>query len=193
MDNLAICMLAWLFCIFVIMPIIRYCWIHYRKKRIAIYHRYCREYRYAVQYYQKERYGDNIKVEIGKMPEYLISMTNDRIINEIYDDVISNNQVRQYHYMPFARASIMKEYVTTKAEIDPRHFSLMCLRKYAIENLSRLDAYAEKSIKEGYDFLKENYPIALNQYELEHANYSKFQIVTHKCEILKIHNAQKEG
>ena len=171
----------------------------HRKKEDA-YIKYYKEYPNATrelmrEYLSEGRHYEDCRKVIGGLSEGELISKEDVLIDKEFSEKVVSSPVRRFFYERyiFEAASVILKKTTTydfeKRLSITREFlynSTKC-KRFTLENLYDFDIFIEKKIDELYHSLKDLYPEALKQYEMEHSKYTKFQIVAHDYEIKKIH------
>lgn len=172
-------------------------WLKWRQKRIETYNKYEKKYPHATSKYDNEayaekKYNDDRKIYVSGISESLISVEEGRIVNEQFKLYIESNPQRLHFYRSFAEEDLRLSVFSKEGDFNvkiKRYRELLFKlnhKQYAVLNINKLDNYIEELVRTKYEFLKQNFSRELELYISEHKNYSKYQIIVHENDIIKL-------
>lgn len=158
-------------------------------KKIDKYWQYKQKYPEAISSIEKKMRSINLtdkkmRIQIGKMYESQIQSEEHEVIEKQFKECLKNNPERNAFYYSYAFEFYRDEISESR--------SMLTIKKIIVRELSSLDIYIRRTVEDTYSSMSKKYPVALEMYEYQHKNYSKFQIVVHEKDVEKLNEIVKE-
>lgn len=166
-------------------------------KKIDKYWQYKQKYPEAISSIEKKMRSINLtdkkmRIQIGKMYESQIQSEEREVIEKQFKECLKNNPERNAFYYSYAFKFYRDEISESRSMYDEPNELGLIIKKIIVRELSSLDIYIRRTVEDTYSSMSKKYPVALEMYEYQHKNYSKFQIVVHEKDVEKLNEIVKE-
>ena len=166
-------------------------------QKIDKYWLYKKKYPEAISSIERKMRSVNLtdkkmRIQIGKMYESQIQSEEREVVEQQFKECIKNNPERNAFYYSYALKFYLDKISASRSMYDKPNDLGLNIKKIIVRELSSLDIYIRRTVEDTYSSMSNKFPVALEIYEYQHKNYSKFQIVVHEKDVEKLNEIVKE-